>query len=69
MLPVEVVLHSRQQNGLHLRAVHRFDWKPDDDDRKTITDWEKIMAARNMRQVSPKKFFEPATSEKTADRR
>jgi hypothetical protein len=69
LLPVEVTLRTSHQDGLHLRAVHRFDWKPDDDDRKTITDWEKLMAARNMQRVSPKKFLEPATTEKSARRK
>ncbi len=69
MLPVEVTLHSSHQNGLHLRAEHRFDWKLDHDARSMIHHWEKLMTARDVKKVSIEEFFEPAAPKKLGARR
>jgi hypothetical protein len=69
VLPFEVTLHSSHQNGLHLRAEHRFDWKLDATDRSMIHHWEKLMSARDVRKVSTEEFFEPAAPKKLDARR
>lgn len=69
VLPVEVTLHSSHQNGLHLRAEHRFDWKLDTTDRKAIHYWEELMTARDIKHVAPKEFFKTSAPEKLEARR
>lgn len=68
LLPVEVTFHSDQKNGLHLRAEHRFDWNLDSHDLKVIHHWETLLQGRDLKQVSPEVFFEPA-GEKVSARR
>jgi hypothetical protein len=68
LLPVEVVLHTSHENGLHLRAEHRFDWNLDAHDRKMIAHWEKLLASDTLKEVPPVKFFEPEELTRTGDR-
>jgi hypothetical protein len=68
-LPVEVVLHTPLENGLHLKAEHRFDWSLDAHDRKMIAYWEKLLTSPTLKEVPLVKFFEAEEPAKTADRR
>jgi hypothetical protein len=68
LLPVEVVLHTSHENGLHLRAEHRFDWNLDAHDRKMIAHWEKLLTSGTLKEVPPVKFFESEELTKTGDR-
>jgi hypothetical protein len=68
-LPVEVELRTSDENGLHLRAEHRFDWNLDDHDRKMIAHWEKLLASGTLKEVPPVKFFYLEEPAKTGDRR
>jgi hypothetical protein len=65
LLPVEVTLHTRNDDGLHLRAEHRFTWDLDSADMKKIVYWDKLLASRSLKEVPPARFFEI----ETADRR
>ncbi len=67
-LPVEVVLHTPHENGLHLCAEHRFDWNLDAHDRSMIAHWEKLLTSGTLKEVPPIKFFEPEELTKTGDR-
>jgi hypothetical protein len=69
LLPVVVTLHTRQRDGLHLRAEHRFDWVLDATDRKMITHWEKLMTGGEVKEVPFTQFFEPPAGHKTAGRK
>jgi hypothetical protein len=69
VLPTKVTLHTRQRDGLHLRAEHQFHWNLDATDRNQITHWEKLMTAGDMKEVSPEDAFEPDAGDKTVDRR
>jgi hypothetical protein len=69
LLPVEVTLHSSHENGLHLRAEHRFEWKLNGDDRGLISELEKLVAAGDVKHVTPQQFFEPAGPTKLDARR
>jgi hypothetical protein len=68
-LPTKVTLHTRQRDGLHLRAEHQFHWDLDATDLKLITHWKKRMTAGDMKEVSPEDAFEPDAGDKTVDRR
>ena len=67
-LPVEVLLHTSDENGLHLRAEHRFTWNLDAHDRTMIAYWEKLLASGTLKEVPPVTFFEPEELTKTGDR-
>ncbi|MGE5192079.1 MAG: hypothetical protein ACM3U2_06210 [Deltaproteobacteria bacterium] len=69
LLPVKVTLHTSNREGLHLRAEHRYDWMLDATDRKTITYWERLLNAGDMKEISPEQFFEADAGGKTADRK
>jgi hypothetical protein len=69
LLPVQVTLHTSRRDGLHLRAEHRFVWTLDSTDMKTITYWERLMHAGDVKEVSPEQYFEMDAGARTADRK
>ena len=58
LLPVNVELQVKVENGLHLRVEHKFLWALDSDNRKTISHWNKMATARDVKRVHPDEFFE-----------
>ncbi len=62
LLPVEVKFRSAHEKGMQLDAHHRFDWKLDDTDRRTIHDWNEQLQNRNIKQVSPEAFLAASAS-------
>ncbi len=69
LLPVKVTLHASRRDGLHLSAEHKFRWELDATDRRTITEWEKLMTAGGLKELSPEGFFESDVEGKTAARK
>jgi len=68
-LPVEVTLQSRQKNGPHLRAEHRYEWKLNADDRKLITRWEKELAQPELKEVGFDTYLQRSQSRPAQARR
>jgi hypothetical protein len=59
MLPVDVKLQVKLENGAHMQAEHKFTWALDGDNRKAISHWDKMSTARDVKRVSPDEFFKP----------
>jgi hypothetical protein len=69
MLPVNVVLKVKLENGTHMRAEHLFNWKLDDDNRTAISHWDKMPTARDVKRVAPDEFFEKPIKQATNRRK
>lgn len=69
LLPVEVTLRSASQTGMQLRAEHRFDWKLDATDLRTIHDWDALLQDRTIKQVAPETFLATLAAAKPQDRK
>ena len=63
MLPVKVTLQYKLENGPQMRAEHKFTWALDGDNHKTISHWDKMSTARDVKRVSPDEFFEQPIKE------
>jgi hypothetical protein len=69
MLPIEVLMSLELQPGVRLRAVHRFEWKLDDSDRRLILHWERQAANTNWKAVSFAEFQQLTLQDTTQPRR
>lgn len=58
LLPVNVELQVKLENGPHMRAEHTFTWALNGDNRKTISHWDKMATAKDVTHVGPDEFFE-----------
>ncbi len=58
MLPVKVELKYKIEDGPHIQAEHKFIWALDGDNRKTISHWDKMSTARDLKRLAPDEFFE-----------
>lgn len=67
LLPVKVTLLTRDANGVHFRADHRFGWELNDHNRKMITHWDEKATAKSTKYVSWEEFFK--ATQQTAKRR
>ena len=57
LLPVNVELQVKLDNGPHMRVEHKFTWKLEGDNKSSILHWDKMSTARDMKILSPDEFF------------
>jgi hypothetical protein len=58
LLPVDVELKVKLENGPHMQAEHKFIWTLDSDNRTAISHWDKMSTARDVKHIAPDEFFE-----------
>ena len=68
MLPVQVELKVKVESGPHMKVDHKFTWNLDNDNHQTISYWEEMSTARNVKHLTPDDFFD-ASSKQANNRR
>jgi hypothetical protein len=58
LLPLKVTLLTRVPNGIHYRAEHKYRWKLNDYDKKTMSLWDAKAADKSIKSVTWEKFLE-----------
>ncbi|MBI3864200.1 MAG: hypothetical protein HY290_20135 [Planctomycetia bacterium] len=67
VLPTKVTLETRNTDGIHYRAEHKYVWELNGDNKATILHWERKAEAKTTRYVAWEKFFE--STQETANRK
>ena len=56
LIPVEVELTSDVGSGLHLKAVHRYQWRLEAQDRRRIAYWDSLLTQPDLKRMKYEEF-------------